>query len=169
MFEQGHTSCFGELGVQTKHLDREDDLVDYSLARGLSLRPKFEIVGAVIIAVAVFVMYVFVGQQFPSKYFFHHDTMLVKLDAASAMDSSIARRNEVTSIGDGTGAPTFVPALYTAESLLPVVPQKLAVGFSSDFWSFPVLTTISTLEHGRGLAVHVERYNPYSVLVKEIF
>lgn len=167
MFEQGHTSRFGELGVQTKYLDREGDLVDYSLAGRLSLRPEFKIAGAIIVAVTVFVMNLFVGQQRATEYFFHHVSMLVHLDAASTVEAAVSRRDEVASFRNGSPFATSVTALGAAKAIFVAEAGKATV---SVFQAFALCgcTTICTLESGRVHTFgHVGLYTERGVLVKE--
>lgn len=148
MFEQGHTSGFGEFGVQTKYLDRECDLVDDALAGGLFFRPKFKVVDFVVQAVTVFVVHVFAFVQRATQVLRHENTVLKVFASASEMKSPIAARMNVAVLVYGSPLATFVTALDAAKAVF-VAKTRQASVFVLQTLTFCGRSTICTLEGGR--------------------
>lgn len=148
MFEQGHTSCFGEFRIQPEHVDRERDLVDNSLSGWLGLRPKFKVVWGVVQAVAVFVVNVLVFEKRAPKNLLHDDAVLVRLSTVSVVETPVARRMHMTFGIYRSPLTAFVAALGAAKTVLVAEARQASVSVLQTL-ALCGCTTICTLKGGR--------------------
>ena len=111
----------GEFGVESQHLYREVDFVDYALAGRLTLGPQFEVAWRIVQAIAVFVMNIFTFVKRPIKHFGHDDTMLELFSSAAEMQAPVSGRMNMPFRIDWAPAASFVSAFFRTKSLAVII------------------------------------------------
>jgi hypothetical protein len=117
---QFYPRAFGKLRVQAKYLDSEFNFVGHALAARLPCGPKLQIGWLIIVAVAIFVVNVFISPQLAAQNTRHDHAVFVKLLPTALVDSAVSGRNQVSVWRNGTPSAALPPTFFAAK-FLPVV------------------------------------------------
>lgn len=118
---------FGELGVQSKYLDRKGNLVDYALSWRLLLYPKFEVVRIIVDFVSILVMDVFAFAKRAIEHLFHDKLVFEFFLAAQQVYSNISRRVHMPFGIYRASFSAFITTGYRAKTLFSVISGQRAV------------------------------------------
>lgn len=156
----------GEVRVQAQYVNRELDFIDDALAGRLVSSPKFEIFYAVVVLIAVPVMYAFVVSKQSAQRFFHNVAVFKFFASAADAYAQVARRMRVPVFVNRSPFAALPTAFLAAELLAVVVTGRPAVFESKHPANERLLAPTACEQWGRDLS-HGGQCITVSLPVKE--